>query len=394
MSGPILVVGASLAGISTVDALRMRGCSRPIILLGDEPHDPYDRPPLSKGFLSAEKSPEVTSLRDRSRLAELDVDLRLGVAATGVDLARKVVHSTDGDIGYDDLVIATGADARAHPVATDLDGFSVLRTVDDARRIRAALDEAHDVVVLGAGFIGAEVAAAARARGLIVTMVERLETPMSTALGDDVGSLLARMHTEQGVDIRCGTTVTAAQGDGRVEKVVLSDGSSIAADLVVVGLGVTPNIEWLAESGLSLGDGVLCDKSLRAIGQEHVYAAGDVARWDHPLFGESLRIEHWTNATEHADVVASQLIGPSKAADAVPYVWSDQYGHRIQVVGCPRLADGITVRKDSTGHSHIAVYERDRLVIGVFAIDSPRGVVKGRRAIASGMPATEFLATL
>jgi len=394
-TSPIVVVGASLAGISTVDALRMRGCSRPIILIGAEPHLPYDRPPLSKGYLAADAAPVPTYLRDDSRVTELDVDLVLGTRAVELDVERSLVLTDTADeVAYGDLVIATGAAARPNPVPTDLAGFHVLRTVDDAAGLRRDLDDSEHVVVLGAGFIGAEVAAAARKRDLSVTMVERLPQPMSAALGPEVGALLARMHTEEGVDVRCGVTVTAARGSGRVEEVRLSDGTIVPADLVVVGLGVTPATEWLEGSGLKLDDGVVCDEHLRAAGQEHVYAVGDVARWPHPLFGEPVRIEHWTNATDHAEVVASQLVGTGKVADTVPYVWSDQYGHRIQVVGRPGLADAITVREEPVNSRHVAVYVRAGVVVGVLTIDAPRVMVMGRKAVAGRWRAAELIAQL
>lgn len=361
-------------------------------LLGAETELPYDRPPLSKEFLAADKQPHVPLLREADAFAELDIELRLGATATGLDPERRRIRLADGEqLGYDTLVIATGADARTLPFAAGLDGFHTLRTVADAAALRADFDRAPRVVVLGAGFIGAEVAAAARLRNLDVDMVEVLPAPMSRALGARVGDLLGRLHTDNGVRVRCGVTAQGAHGSGRVEAIELSDGTRLDADVVLLGLGVTPATGWLADSGLDVADGVHCDPSLRAIGWPDIYAVGDVARWTHPHFEESVRIEHWTNANEHADLVASGILGEEKQAGAVPYVWSDQYGKRLQIVGRPRADDDISVVDDPAGR-HVAVYERAGRVSGMLAIDAPRTMLKGRKAIAARASAAELLA--
>jgi len=250
------------------------------------------------------------------------------------------------------------------------------------------------VLVLGGGFIGAEVAAAARKRGLDVELVELLPAPMSRALGSKVGQLLARMHCDNGVRLRCGVTAQRFWGDRRVEAVELSDGTRVDADVVVLGLGVSPATGWLQGSGLDVDDGVSCDENLRVVGWPDVYAVGDVARWTHPIFGESMRVEHWTNANEHAGIVASAICGQPRIADAVPYVWSDQYGRKIQIVGRPAARDDVTVIEDPSEGRHAAVYERAGRVVGMLTIDSPRMMLKGRRAVSGGTSAADLLAAL
>ena len=391
----VVIVGASLAGLRTAEALRVRNYGEPITMIGAEPGLPYDRPPLSKQFLAPDHSGATPFLRDAAAFAELDVELRASTRATGLDLDRRRVQLSDGDeLPYEHLVIATGADARKFALGKGLNGFHGLRTVSDAEAIRRQFDRGPRVLVLGGGFIGAEVAAAARNRRLEVDLVEILPAPMSAGLGFEVGALLAKMHADNGVRVRCGVTVTRVSGGQTVEQVELSDGTVLDVDVVIVGLGVTPATEWLVGSGLSLDNGVTCDAGLRAEGRADVYAVGDVARWAHPLFERSMRSEPWTNANEHADVVASGIVGEPRVAQAVPYVWSDQYGHKIQLVGRPTADDELTVVEDPVEGRHLAVYERAGRVVGMLAIDSPRQLMRGRKAIAAGIPATELVAGL
>jgi NADPH-dependent 2,4-dienoyl-CoA reductase/sulfur reductase-like enzyme len=388
----VVIVGASLAGLRTAEALRARGYNEPITLVGAESQLPYDRPPLSKEYLSSEKSASVPLLRAAEAFDELDLDLRVGTRATGLDPERHLISLSDGErLSYHTLVIATGADARTLPLAAGLEGFRTLRTLADADLLRADLDRCPRVVVLGGGFIGAEVAAAARKRGLDVELIELLPAPMSGALGTEVGQLLGQLHDDNGVRLRCGVTVTRAMGGKRVEMLELSDGTRIDADVVVMGLGVIPATDWLQDSGLDITNGVACDDTLRAIGCPDIYAAGDVARWTHPVFQETLRVEHWTNANEHADIVASSIMGDPKVASGVPYVWSDQYDRKIQIVGRPAPSDDLTLLEDRSEGRHVAVYERAGRVVGMLAISSPRSMLKGRRAIAAGTSASDLV---
>jgi len=391
----VVIVGASLAGLRTAEALRARGFGEPITLVGAESELPYDRPPLSKEYLAQGDPPSIPLLRAADDFDELNVELRLGTRATALDLERHVISLADGDeMPYDTLVIATGANARTLPLGAGLDGLRTLRTLVDAELLRADLDRRPRVAVLGGGFIGAEVAAAARNRGLDVDLVELLPAPMSGALGTQVGQLLGQLHSDNGVSLRCGVTVTQVLGDQRVEMIELSDGTRLDADVVVMGLGVIPATEWLQSSGLDVTNGVACDDTLRAVGRSDIYAAGDVARWTHPIFEESVRVEHWTNANEHADIVASSIMGDSKVAGGVPYVWSDQYDRKIQIVGRPAPGDDLTVVEDHSDGRHVAVYERAGRVVGMLTIGSPRTMLKGRRAIAAGTSASDLVASL
>jgi len=397
----VTIVGASLAGLRVAQALRSLAFTETITMLGEERHRPYDRPPLSKEFLDPDFGSGghlvPPSLLSSHELDALELDLHLSCRVTGLDAARRKIKLASGErVGYDKLVIATGARARRHPLGSGVGGFLSLRAVDDAAAIRAALDGRPNIVVLGGGFIGAEVAAATRKRGLDVTMIEMLAAPMSRLLGPTVGTLLARVHEDHGVRVRLGTTVTVvrADGSGRVAELELANGSVVPADVVIEGLGATPATDWLADSGLDVTDGVACDGDLRVLGLEDVFAAGDVARRPHELLGEIVRIEHWTNAGEHGEIVAAAIMGAPRPAAVPPYVWSDQYGHRIQVVGGPRPGDAVTVIEDSGKDSSVAVYERDGMVSGVFTFDSPKVMLMGRRAISARLTSREFVDTI
>jgi NADPH-dependent 2,4-dienoyl-CoA reductase/sulfur reductase-like enzyme len=390
----VLIVGASLAGLRTAEALRAREYDEPITLVGAEAELPYDRPPLSKEYLAPGQPAPVPLLRAADAYDELNVELRLNTSATALDPAAQRVTLSDGDtLSYDKLVIACGAHARSLPMAAELEGFLTLRTVADADALRAGLDQGPKVVVLGAGFIGAEVAAAARNRGLEVDLVEMLPAPMSAALGDKVGEVLGRMHRDNGVRVHCGVTLTGAEGDRELRR-SLSDGSRLRADVVVTGLGVQPATAWLTDSGLDVTDGVACEADLKAKGRPDIFAVGDVARWTHPIFDTSVRVEHWTNANEHADIVASAITGQRRIADGVPYVWSDQYGQKIQIVGRPTADDDLTLIEDPAGGKHMAIYERAGRVVGMLTIDAPKTMLRGRKAIASKTSARELLASL
>jgi NADPH-dependent 2,4-dienoyl-CoA reductase/sulfur reductase-like enzyme len=390
----VVIVGASLAGTRTAQALRMKGFDGPVTLLGEETQLPYDRPPLSKEHLHPGPPVPPTPLLDEERLSALDLDLRLGTTAVGLDIGARQVQTATGErVPYDHVVLATGSRPRTWPLAGDLSGILMLRTAADADLLRAALDQRPRVAVLGGGFIGSEVAAAARQRGLDVTVIEMLAAPMAAGLGPRVGRLLGRLHAEAGVGLRCGTTVTQVRGSGRVEQLVLADGTALDTDLVVVGIGAVPAVEWLAGSGLDLANGVVCDETLRAVGADNVYAAGDIANWPHPRFGR-LRVEHWTNAQEHASLVAGAILGEARPADAVPYVWSDQYGRRIQIVGRPHHSHAVTVIEDAETGRHVAVYEDGGQVSGLLTIDAPKLMLRGRRAIAAGQPAGDLIAAL
>ena len=382
------MVGASLAGVRAVDGARRAGFAGPITLIGAEPHLPYDRPPLSKAFLEAEQEPAAPTLRTEQALREKHgVRLELGAPATGLDTAAGTVLVGERAYPYTAAVIATGAAARPLPWLADLPGVHSLRTLDDARRIRAAMDRGGRVVVVGAGFIGSEVAAAARRRGLDVTVVELLPAPMVHAVGEPVGLACANLHRRGGTRLRCGVGVSAVLGDGRVQRVALADGTELPADLVVVGAGAVPSTGWLAGSGLTVDDGVVCDERLCAA--PGVYAAGDVARWQHPVFGRPLRVEHWTNAAEQGMAAGRNAANPPAATPyaAVPYFWSDWYGTRIQFAGLP-AAEVHVVDGDTDGEYLVALYRQPHpggaRLSGVITMNAPAEVMRYRTLIQQG----------
>lgn len=328
----LVIVGASLAGVRTAQALRRKGFDGRITLIGAEPHLPYDRPPLSKDFLLGKTGGAALTLLTAEQANDLDLELRLGEPATALDRAARRVRLRDGDaVPYDILVVATGSTARTPPA--DLPGVHVLRTLDDAVAVRDALAGGPRVAVVGGGFIGAEVACAARALGLETTVVDSAPTLMTRGLGPVLGEAMAARHRALGVTLRMGRTVREARGSSRVEELVLDDGTVVAADLVVAGVGATPAVGWLDGAGLDLTDGVGCDALLRATGAQDVYAVGDVASWRSTRYGGPMRAEHWTAAGEQAMAVAATITGTPTAFDALPYVWSDQAGARLQIFG-------------------------------------------------------------
>ena len=383
----IAIVGASLAGLRAAEALRARGFDGELTLIGDEPHRPYDRPPLSKQVLQGVWEPEQTLFRRKDGYDALALDMRLGVRALSLDLRARRVTLADGTFAdYDRLIIATGARVRTLPSIAPRTGLLALRGLDDAIVLRRALMDAPRVAVVGAGFIGLEVAASCRARGLSVTVIEPLPVPFSPIFGRTFGEMVAAMHRDHGVDLRTGVAVTDVVGDSRVAGVALSDGSRIDADVVVVGIGVTPNTEWLEGSGLTLDNGIVCNGSGEAA--PDVYAAGDVARIANQWHGDSPRIEHWTNAVEQAVCVAENaLAGPEACTSfsSVPYFWSDQYDRRIQFIGRARPHDEMVIVDGSLEERRLtALYRRGDRVVACLAVNQPRALIKYRKLLAAG----------
>jgi 3-phenylpropionate/trans-cinnamate dioxygenase ferredoxin reductase component len=384
----IAVVGASLAGLRSVETLRREGFGGRIVLVGAEPHLPYDRPPLSKELLAGAREPDDIALR-RQGYEDLDIEMRLerrAVALEGVGEAGFEVLLHDGErVVCDGVVVATGASPRLMPGEPALAGLLTLRTLDDALALRELVGvTSGPVVVIGAGFIGAEVAATCRGRGIEVTVLEALAAPMVRGLGPEVGGVLADLHRSHGVDLRLRVRVDGfTSDDGAVTGVGLADGSVIAASVVIVAVGVTPTTDWLEGSGLALDDGVVCDETLLAA--PGVVAAGDVARWPNPRFGgESMRLEHWTNATESGVHAARRLLGHDDAFAPVPFVWSDQYDVKIQTVGQVRGDDDLVVVDGSLAERRFAaVFARDEVLVGAVAFDRPRPLMLARRMIGA-----------
>jgi NADPH-dependent 2,4-dienoyl-CoA reductase/sulfur reductase-like enzyme len=383
----IAIVGASLAGLRAAEALRDRGFDGELTLIGDEPHRPYDRPPLSKQVLQGVWEPEQTFFRRKEGYDALAVDMRLGVRALSLDLRARRVTLADGTFAdYDRLIIATGARVRTLSSIAPRSGLLALRGLDDAIALRRALMDGPRVAVVGAGFIGLEVAASCRARGLSVTVIEPLPVPFSPIFGRTFGEMVAAMHRDHGVDLRIGVAVTDVFGESRVTGVALSDGSRIEADVVVVGIGVTPNTEWLEGSGLTLDNGIVCNGSGEA--GPDVYAAGDVARVANRWHGDSPRIEHWTNAVEQAVCVAENaLAGPEACTSfsSVPYFWSDQYDRKIQFIGRARPHDEMVIVDGSLEDRRLtALYRRGDRVVACLAVNQPRTLIKYRKLLAAG----------
>ena len=391
-----MIVGASLAGARAAHSIRAAGHDGPLTLIGAEPHLPYDRPPLSKDFLTGERDAAQLMLDPDGAYDELDVEVMLDTAAVGLDLdARTVaVASAQGGSGdtvpFDGLVIATGAAARPLPGTEGLAGVHTLRTLDDAAAIRDGLAEGARVAVVGGGFIGSEVAASAKARGCEVTVIEAAPAPLMRGLGAQMGSRVGGLHGSNGVELRLGVGVDGVLGADRAEAVALADGSRVEADLVVVGIGVVPNTAWLEGSGLHIDNGVVCDATLCA-GLPGVYAVGDVVRapnaWLSPTHGsEPIRVEHWTAAVEHGMAVGRNLVAPDEAQpyDSVPFVWSDQYDARIQIAGHPDPDDHVEVLVGSEGDdSFLAGYGRDGRLTAVMSLNAIRPFVRFRRLLAT-----------
>lgn len=392
--GTVVVVGASLAGARAVQALRREGFTGRLVVVGAEPHwPPYDRPPLSKQVLTGDWEPEQARLRG---LDAFDAELVLGRRAVSLDLDGGSVVLDDGTaVPFDGLVVATGASPRVLPgVSPSLGGVHLLRTFDDAVALRRDLSvPGRRVAVVGAGFIGSEVASSCRALGLDVTLIEALDLPLQRILGAGMGQVAADLHRAHGVTLRLAVGVRQLVGDDRVESIVLSDGSTLTADVVVVGIGVVPVTDWLEGSGLVIDDGVVCDEACVAAGSEgRVVAAGDVARWHNPLFDVSMRVEHWTNASEQAAHAAKALVHGAEVAGPfapVPYFWSDQHGTKFQFVGTSAATDDVVVVEGSIDEGKfVAGYGRDGIVVGALCVNWPARMNPWRKAIESRDPFT------
>ncbi|MBR8642134.1 FAD-dependent oxidoreductase [Streptomyces tuirus] len=384
----IAVVGAAAGGLATAEALRRRGYQGVLTLVGDEAELPYDRPPLSKQILAGEWEPDRLALRGRADIDALDLDLRLGVGASGLDAAARTLLLADGtSLPYEALVVATGVRARCLPGAEGVGGVHTLRTLTDALALKTGLRMGQRLVIVGAGFLGAEVAAVARRLGADVTLLEAGPVPLAQAVGEETGRILAQVHREHGVRLHTDAKVaTVLSADGEVTGVALADGRVLPADVVLVAIGSLPNTEWLADSGLALGDGLVCDQYSAAAPE--VYGVGDVACWHNPLFDTAMRVEHRTNAGEQALAVAHNLLNPDarRPFAPVPYFWSDQYGAKIQAYGYLRDHDEARVlRSDLTERQFLVAYRRGDRLTGVLAMgQTPRALRAWRGLIASG----------
>lgn len=368
----VLVVGASASGLSTVESLRRRGYAGRITMLGDELHPPYDRPPLSKQVLSGAWEPDRSALRTSEALRTLDAEMVLGDTATSLDVQNRTVRTAAGrELQADAIVIATGVSARRLPGHDGLRGVHVLRTLADSLALRSDLLTCSRLVVVGEGVLGSEIAATARQMGLDVTLTGPQPAPMALQVGQLVSSLLGNLHTANGVTLRLGAGVSSFTGTDRVEGVQLSTGEVLPADVAVVAIGAIPATEWLADSGLELDNGVVCDAFCRAA--DDIYAVGDVARWHHEHLDQLVRFENRTNATEQGMAIAAVLLGDEQPYVPVPYFWTDQFDVKIQVHGVvPPEAEVEIVEGDLDDGRFVARYSVDGLVTGILGWNMPK----------------------
>src|ERR1700739_2832455 len=389
MSTRIVIVGGGLAAARTAEQLRSSEFDGPITIVSDEVHLPYDRPPLSKQVLRSEL--DDTALKPREFYDENNITLLLGSAVRGLDTANRTVTLDDGNqLEYDEMVIATGLVPRRIPSFPDLPGIHVLRSFDESMALREEAGAARRAVVVGAGFIGCEVAASLRGLGVEGVVGGPQPEPLASVLGEQIGALVARLHRAEGVDVRTGVSVDSVTGQEHVQKVVLTDRTELETDLVVVGIGSRPATDWLEGSGVEVDNGVVCDR-VGKTSAPHVWALGDVASWQNAT-GHQTRVEHWSNVAEQARVLVPALLGQDLPSNlvVVPYFWSDQYDVKIQCLGEPE-ADDIVHLVNDDGRKFLAYYERDGVVAGVVGGGMPGPVMKTRGKIAAGAPIGDVL---
>jgi phthalate 3,4-dioxygenase ferredoxin reductase subunit len=389
VSRTVVVVGSSIGGVRTAQALRSEGFHGRVVLVGEESQLPYDKPPLSKQFLTGQWDADRVLLLTPEKAAKDEIELRLGSPATRLDVASRTILLADGtSLEYDSAVIATGASARPSPWRPE-SGVHVVRTLEDSRRLHAQLMDGGPVVVVGGGFIGAEVAGSARGLGHEVTVIDPLPTPIGRVVGPEIGRLFTELHHRHGVATRFGVGVEAIEGTAGDLRVRLTDGSLLQAATVVVGIGAVPNDGWLADSGLPLDNGVLCDQYSRALDAPDIFAVGDVARWFHPGHREYVRVEHWTNAVEQGVCAAHNIAHPDdlRAYHPVEYVWSDQYDWKAQIVGRPNHGTRHEIVGTLSGENpRAAVLYTDETgrLWGAVTVNWPKALVQCRRLVTDG----------
>jgi 3-phenylpropionate/trans-cinnamate dioxygenase ferredoxin reductase subunit len=377
-----VIVGGGLAGSVAAGTLRAGGFEGRIVLVGDEVHLPYSRPPLSKAVLRGESDSDVCNLRSAQWYADHDIDLELGVRADVVDPHDRVVVLESGRrIGYDKVLLATGGRARALDVpGFRLDGVHTLRTLDDSLAVRSQLRPGARVIVVGAGFIGAEVAASARMLGCEVTMFEIADVPLSRVLGAEVGRRYAAIHREEGVELHTGIALARIEGNGRVERVVATDGAVYDADIVIAGVGIAPDVGTATSSGIDVGNGIIVDERCETSVPD-VFAAGDVALHPNPILGQIIRVEQWQNAQHQGAAAARNMLGHHEPFAEVPWFWSDQYDVNLQMAGLPAASDDVVFRGDNTGRAFSVFYLRAGVLAAVVGLNRTKDVSHGRRLI-------------
>lgn len=383
-----MIVGTSIGGVRTAQALRSEGYSGRIVLVGEEKMLPYDKPPLSKDLLTFKTDTTSICLLDAQQAVDLNIELHLGQRAECLDTSSREVHfHADDPISYDHLVIATGARAKHLPWLTcQGERIHLLRSVEDSVKLRNDMSAGGALAVIGAGFIGAEVASSARSLGLDVTLIDPLELPMARVVGREVGRLWVDLHGRHGTAVRFGLSVEWVEQEDRGLAIGLSDESVVKAAVAVVGIGAQVNEEWLKSSALRLENGVMCDEYCRALGADNVYAVGDIARWYHPRHEQYVRVEHWTNAVEQAACVAYNIVHSDRLRPYQPveYVWSNQYDWKVQIAGRPEQ-DGLSVTvgpQDGDCRFAVVYAGAGGEIVGAVAVNWPRGLIECRRMLA------------
>ena len=383
----IVIVGANLTGGAAATTLRSEGFDGTVVLIGEESHPPYERPPLSKEYLRGERPAETALLRPESWYDDHDVDLRLGVRADRLEPAAAVIRLEDGtEVPYGRVLVATGGRNRWIRVpGSDLAGIHYLRTIEEADAIREEASRGRRAVVVGAGFIGCEVAASLRRLGVEVEVVEIFDTALQRALGPEVGKVMEGVHRDHGVKFHFGQIVERFLGSGRVEAAVTDRGRTIGCDFVVVGVGIEPSVDVVADAGVAVDDGILVDEYCRT-SVEGVYAAGDVANHWHPLFGRRLRVEHWDNALKQGAAAARTMMGKKEPFDDPHWFWSDQYDYNLQSLGLLADWDELVVRGSLEDRNFVAFSLKDGLLMGAIGLDRGKDVRRCRALIAARRP--------
>ena len=382
-----VIVGANLAGGRAAAALRKEGFDGRVVLVGAEPELPYERPPLSKEYLSGKMPRERLFIQSEEYYREQQIELRLGVAATRVDPQARTVELADGErVEFDRLLLATGGRERRLSVpGSELDRIYYLRTLADSDRIAGELQSGRRLVVIGAGFIGAEVAATARSMGLEVSILEMAAVPLGRALGDEMGRLYGDFHRDHGVELCTGEAIERFEGSGRVERVISASGRSFDCDFVVVGVGMEPATELAEGAGLAVDNGVVVDEYCET-SSPAIFAAGDVANYHHPLLNERLRVEHWANAQNQGVAAAKSMLGQREPYVEIPWFWSDQYDLNLQYVGHAQAWDRVVMRGDVSGRKFSAFYMKDGKIRATLAVNRFKDIRPSRGLIGQGVP--------
>jgi 3-phenylpropionate/trans-cinnamate dioxygenase ferredoxin reductase component len=388
MSDTFVIVGAALAGAKAAETLREEGFDGSVVLLGAEPHRPYERPPLSKDYLRGEAERDAAFVHEEGFYAEKDIDLRTSSPVESVDADAREVQLESGErIGYSKLLLAPGAEPRVLPLpGADLDGVHYLRTFEDSDALRAAIEKGGHAVVIGAGWIGSEVGASARTKGMDVTLIEQLSVPLERVIGPEVGEIYAAIHRDHGTEVLGGTGVEAIEGDGRAERVRLKGGKTVDADLVVVGVGVAPRTKLAQVAGLATDNGILADERL-ATAAGDIFVAGDAANAYHPFYEQRVRVEHWHNALEQGPAAARSMLGDGKPYDVIPYFFSDQYEVGMEYAGYAREWEEVVFRGDVEAREFIAFWlHGNRVVAGMNVnvwdvTDAIQALIRSRKTV-------------